>query len=309
MDMGVADFNAPILLAGCDLTRQEFAAIWTETLSLLPKFDAVDLQKISVSVCGVVNPLTYLDCIPYHSSGHAIHLSEPRETLYARPSISRMRAKLRRLTKKLKEGGTTEFITAPTGQRGEHVIGSLFDLKRLQYLRTTGNDFFAMPGIADFYREMTGAGRIGRISHLSALTCGSNVASAHLGFIGRGQFHWVLPAFDMEYRRFAVGHMLLHHLIEHSFDGGYTTFDLGEGDHYYKSAWATHELPLCSYERAMTPSGLLFLQMRRIRRRIGGARFSEWYWKGRARLSSMLGVASIAGESPAKRASLGEAAL
>jgi CelD/BcsL family acetyltransferase involved in cellulose biosynthesis len=262
------------------------------------------LQKISANVEGIANPLTYLECAPYPSSGYSIALGTRRETLYARPSISRMRAKLRRLRKKLGECGPVDFTTAPD----ENVARCLFALKRQKYLRTTGTDFFDVPGVADFYREMAAPGRIGRISHLCALSCGSEIVSAHLGFVGRGKFHWVLPAFDMQYRRFAVGHMLLHHLIDRCFDDGYAAFDLGEGDHYYKAAWATHRLALCSFERALTPTGHVFLQMRRVRRMIGAARLRDLYAKGRARLSATLGLAY----SPAmsnEPAGIGEAAI
>ena len=46
MDAGVVDLNAPILVAGQDLSRGEFLDVWGRILSLLPAIDVVDLQKM-----------------------------------------------------------------------------------------------------------------------------------------------------------------------------------------------------------------------------------------------------------------------
>jgi CelD/BcsL family acetyltransferase involved in cellulose biosynthesis len=107
--------------------------------------------------------------------------------------------------------------------------------------------------------------------------------SAHLGFIGGGRFHYVVPAYDTEYRRFEVGHMLLQHLIDQSFANGLTTFDLGVGDFPYKARWATHHLALYNYERALSLAGWLYLQMRRARRLAGSTGIGNWIRTVRAR--------------------------
>jgi CelD/BcsL family acetyltransferase involved in cellulose biosynthesis len=268
MDGGVADFNAPILAAGCDLTRGEFLAIWAEIQSLLPAIDLIDLKKIASEVCGARNPLTYLDCRPYESSGYAVDMALRREQVASGP-VWRMRKKLARQHQRLSRLGPTEFVTRPSGSQLPALVDRLMELKREQYLRTSGRDFFATPGIHDFYSRMLAPEQLGRISDLSALTCGDEVVSAHLGFTGRGRFYYVLPAFDTRYRSLAVGILLLDHLIERCAAEAYTTFDLGEGDFSYKTKWATHRLPLLACEQAVTPIGAVFAQLRRVRRLAG----------------------------------------
>ena len=159
-------------------------------------------------------------------------------------------------------------------------MDALVELKRKQYMRTTGRDFFAMPGVYDFYRAMVAPDRLGRISHLSALTCGGKVLAAHLGFIGRGRFYYVLPAFDIEYRSFAAGFLLLDQLVEGS-KADFSAFDLGEGDFSYKEKWATHQLPLWSCEQAMSTAGMLYRPLRRVRQFVDGGSLSDLYGKNR----------------------------
>jgi len=276
MDAGVADYNAPILAPSFEPTRQEFDGLWSQVLSMLPRCDAIDLQKISSDVGGARNPLTYLDCVPYPSSGHSVALGALCTEVNARSSVQTLRKNLRRHFRALSRAGETHFVVNPDVAETAHVLERLFELKRRTYLRTTGRDFLAMPGVTDFYRQMAAPDRIGRVSHLSALTCGGNVVSAHLGFVGGGRFHYVLPAYDGEYQRFKPGHLLLQHLIDHCFERQFSTFDLGLGDFSYKVTWATHRLPLYAHERPVTLAGRLYLQLRRARRFVGATGLREW---------------------------------
>jgi hypothetical protein len=127
--------------------------------------------------------------------------------------------------------------------------------------------------------------RLGRISDVSALVCGGKIVSTHLGFIGRGRFYYVLPAFDTEYRSLAVGILLLDRLVERCSAERYAVFDLGEGDFSYKTKWATHRLPLLACEQAVTPVGALFGGLRRVRNLVGIEQLYGLCANGRAGLT------------------------
>jgi len=265
MDAGVVDLNAPILVAGRDLTRGEFLDVWSRMLSLLPAIDVLELQKMPATVGAAHNPLTYLACRPYRFSGNTVDLGQWRDVV-ARPSTVRVHRKLRRHLRRLSEVQPTAFLMNPSGAQWHEVMDRLTEVKRKQYLRTTARDFFAAPGVLDFYREIAAPERLGRISHLSALTSGRNIVAAHLGFIGRDRFYYVLPGFDTEYRSFAVGLILLERLMEQCVEQNYQTFDLGEGDYSYKETWTTHRAPLWSYEHGLTAVGRVYDRLRRARR-------------------------------------------
>lgn len=277
MDAGVADYNAPILASSHELTRQEFDGLWAAVLSSLPRFDAVDLEKIAGDVMGARNPLTYLDCTPYASSGHSIRLDALAGEVNARPSVKRLRQNLRRHHRALSRTGAVSFVVNPDAAEADHVFDRLIELKRRKYMRTLGRDFLAAPGIAPFYREMARPARVGAIGHLSALTWNGEVVSGHLGFRGRGRLYYSLPAYDTQFARFKAGHLLLQHLIDQAVECHLDTFDLGVGDFSYKEKWATHRLPLYRYERAVTAAGRLYLEMRRARRFVGSTAVRKWF--------------------------------
>jgi CelD/BcsL family acetyltransferase involved in cellulose biosynthesis len=277
MDCGVADYNAPIVAADHTLSRQEFHDVWAKVLALLPGFDVIDLKKIASDVVGAVNPLTYLDCTPFGESGHGIVLTRLRDQTDTRRSVVRLRRKLQSQAKGLSRIGELRFIVNPAATEAARVTERLLELKRRKYQRTSTPDFLTAPGVERFYREMMRPGRLGTISHLSALTVGDTVASAHLGFIGRGRFYYIFPAYDTAFGRHRVGHLLLEHLIDQSVAQDFDTFDLGVGDASYKNKWATHHLALHSHERAATAAGRVYLQMRRVGRLVSASAIRTWF--------------------------------
>jgi CelD/BcsL family acetyltransferase involved in cellulose biosynthesis len=267
MDAGVSDLNAPVVTRERQLTAEEFAMVWQEVIAQLPPIDAIDLHKMPDDLNGVRNPLTYLAGDSRNGHGYLLVLSNLAE-VHERGSVLRLHKKLRRQLRQLSRRGEIHFASNPPGEALHRVVDGLFSLKRMQYLRTWGRDFLAMPGIEKFYRDMAGPGRLGLISDLSALTVGDDLVSAHLGFAWRKRFYYVMPAYNTRYRTQSPGSQLLDHLMRRFRDDGYDLFDLGEGAHAYKGLWATHRIPLRSYQRALTLAGTLFLQANRIRRQL-----------------------------------------
>jgi CelD/BcsL family acetyltransferase involved in cellulose biosynthesis len=267
MDAGVSDLNAPIMARDRRLTETEFAAVWRKIRSLLPPVDVIDLPKMPDHLAGQRNPMTWLPCASGHVYGHAVQLSHLPD-IHERAPVVRMRKKLRRQFQRLGELAPARFVSNPAPEDLSRLVDGLFDLKRMQYLRTRGRDFLEGPGIRQFYRSMARPERLGRISDLSALMCGDEIASAHLGFIGRDRFYYVMPAYDIRYRALAPGHQLLDHLLSHCRDAGYAVFDLGEGEHRYKEKFMTHQVRLRTYQHAVTVAGMIYLQANRIRRRL-----------------------------------------
>jgi CelD/BcsL family acetyltransferase involved in cellulose biosynthesis len=277
MDCGVADYNAPVVCARRKLTRQEFDVIWAEILALLPSFDVVDLKKIASDIAGVFNPMTYLDCSQHRESGHLLQwVQSAQADGCSRPSPD-LKRRLGSKLRKLNEVGDVEFIVNPAGGMAEEFIERLFELKRQKYRQTNTADFLSAPGVADFYRQIANSQQFAKIGHLSALLIDDTVVSAHLGFIGRGRFYYIFPAYDAAYARYRPGHLLLNYLVEQTTEQGLETFDLGVGDEAYKISWATERITLYDHERAITTAGQLYLQMRRVRRFVKSGGVRTWF--------------------------------
>jgi len=272
LDAGVADYNAPGLAPHAVFSRDLFTLLWAKILSLLPFFDAADLRKIPQHVLGLSNPLLYLNCTPHSESGHSTLISSLHTDTDARGSVKRLRKDLHRNCKRLMEIGTLDFVTNPSEKQLSFITERLIELKRKRYTRMSGSDFLALPGTADFYREMMSSRRLGQISQLSALTINGEVASAHLGFLSCDRFYYVFPAFDSKFAKFRVGHMLLQKLIDDASQKNLTTFDLGIGNLAYKRTWASQPLALFNHEQAFTAVGNAYLLARRLKHLLSSLR-------------------------------------
>jgi CelD/BcsL family acetyltransferase involved in cellulose biosynthesis len=277
MDCGVADYNAPVVCARRKVTRQEFDAIWAEILALLPSFDVVDLKKIASDIAGVFNPLTYLDCSQHPDSGHLLQFVRSAQADGGSTPSAGLRRKLGHELRKLGEAGDVEFIVNPAGAMADEFIERLFELKRRKYRQTNTADFLGVPGVADFYRQIASSQQLAKIGHLSALLIDDAIVSAHLGFVGRGRFYYIFPAYDATYARYRPGHQLLNYLVDQTTQKGFETFDLGVGDEAYKISWATERIALYDHERAVTTAGQLYLQMRRVRRFVKSGGVRTWF--------------------------------
>ncbi|MDQ2804534.1 MAG: GNAT family N-acetyltransferase [Pseudomonadota bacterium] len=64
------------------------------------------------------------------------------------------------------------------------------------------------------------AAETGRL-HLCWLQCGDEIIAAHLGFIHREILYWYLPAYAMEWAKFALGRLMLLKLIGWAIDHGW----------------------------------------------------------------------------------------
>jgi CelD/BcsL family acetyltransferase involved in cellulose biosynthesis len=277
MDCGVADYNAPVVSARRKLTRQEFDAVWTEILALLPSFDVVDLKKIANDISGAFNPLTYLDCSRHRESGHLLQFVRSAQADgCGRPSPD-LKRRLSSKLRKFNEVGDVKFIVNPAGAMADELIERLFELKQQKYRQTNTADFLRGPGVADFYRQIATPQQLEKIGHLSALLIDDTIVSAHLGFIGQGRFYYILPAYDAAYARYRPGHLLLNYLVDQTTQQGFETFDLGLGDEAYKISWETERITLYDHQRAVTTAGRLYLQMRRVRRFVKSGAVRTWF--------------------------------
>jgi CelD/BcsL family acetyltransferase involved in cellulose biosynthesis len=119
-------------------------------------------------------------------------------------------------------------------------------------------DMFAMPGQADFYREL--ARTSGGLAHIARLDVGDVMAAANFGLVFRGHYYHVLASYaEGEVARFGPGGVHLQHLFRYAMERGCNVFDFTIGDEAYKREWSEEELKLYDVRRAASPLGFALL--------------------------------------------------
>lgn len=281
MDGGVADYNAPLLRRGWDGPADGFGRLWAAILKALPRFDAVELRKVSARAGAVANPLASLPGLGVIGGSRSVATGESWAGYLAEPSRHRYHGVTRRKLRALERLGAVTFETITEAGAADPVRAFLFAHKSRQYLRTTGADPFELPGYREFFTGVSQPPYLGQIGHLSCIRCDGELIAAHLGYAGDGRFYQIMPVYDAE--RFAAispGRIHLEQMLEGCFADSTASFEFGEGVEAYKDVWATEAEPLYLLASARTVQGHAALWLnswrrRRIERRAAGAPTSK----------------------------------
>jgi CelD/BcsL family acetyltransferase involved in cellulose biosynthesis len=76
-DLGVSDFNAPILGRAAPATAVDATRLWRTVMAALPSVDLVDFRKMPLTVAGRANPLALLDGLATSPmTGHLIDIAD-----------------------------------------------------------------------------------------------------------------------------------------------------------------------------------------------------------------------------------------
>lgn len=265
----VTDYNAPLIDPGlaAELVGGGMPALWDAILGLLPRVDLIWLRRMPESVEGTANPMITL-------TGAAVR--EPASAARLPPTMAEFRrthrldwADTRRRRRRLAEQGRVAFAIASGVDAQQRVLRALAPLKSRHWLRMGSPDWFARPGYLAFYQTLTATGLAEGEIHLSQLSLDDRVVAAHWGLVWRGRFYHLVTAYAEEWGRYAVGRLLIEHLVEWCIErGDIRIFDFTAGEEPYKREWTDHSFALYELIAARSMHGAAYLALMRLRDRL-----------------------------------------
>lgn len=179
------------------------------------------------------------DCAPYIPMGGAWEAH--KKTIKAK-FLADTRRRYKRLQEKEGEARVLDGSGSPElTQRLLEVLGSLHIERRAQ---TEGSSLFQHESYKGFFASMARWADAKGYLRLHGLECGGKIIAAHLGFLYKGVFNYYLPGFDMEYKPYGAGRLLLNDLIEMSAGRGVDVFDFMLGEEPYKFDWQPRRMSL-----------------------------------------------------------------
>jgi CelD/BcsL family acetyltransferase involved in cellulose biosynthesis len=187
-------------------------------------------------------------------------------------SLRKFRKKLKsdtlRQERRLSELGKLSFkIINRNDDNLESVITAFIEQKKRQYLSSSINGVLFKPGYFEFYMNIS---QLDSASHISALSLNNKVIAAHIGYLYRNTFYYLMPSYDIEFEKYSPGRVLMYRLVHECFSNQVDVFDFGRGSEQYKYEWTDKEESLFSF---VSPSllGVLFTRAWQIRQRIRGS--------------------------------------
>jgi CelD/BcsL family acetyltransferase involved in cellulose biosynthesis len=147
----------------------------------------------------------------------------------------------RRIRRLVESEGLLEYRSPSSSSEVRHFFNTLVE-QHLCRRRDMKNDYslFEDSRLVDFYADLAQQLHQSGTLDLTAMCLGPKFLAIHFGARYSGIYYYLFPTFDAEYSKFAVGRILLHHLLRQSFDNHMQEFDMLYGDEAYKFEYTSH---------------------------------------------------------------------
>ena len=244
-DLGVTDYNAPILGPAAPKTPDAARALWASIVKALPSADLIHLRKMPSSVRGQPNPMALLRGVhPSHSPGFSVSIPEDWDA-YLRSLVKKFRKELGRSLRLFEKEGDAAFRRIETVDEGARVLQAMnaqqrARLEEMGYRYTLDEDDYHA-----FYAGLVSTGLEDGATILTTLTSGEQIVAALLGVTDGTNFTMVrLSHAGGDWMKIGPGRLVIERTMHALHARGCRHFDFSIGDYPYKSGFGVEPSPL-----------------------------------------------------------------
>lgn len=265
-----SDYNAPITdrIFASTVDSSDVVRLWKIILRLLPKVDLVWLRRQPQMVDGLPNPLAALPTLSHADDAYAATLPKTYEA-FAQSRSKQFFDQNRRKWRKLDKAGSVQ-IDIPDDPSAKAEIVRFLVKHKAQWQQATGRQStLACSEHAAFFEHLTRSDLdIGSI-HVTGLRFQGELVAGLWGIIFRGEFLFLLTAYDERWSHYSVGRLVMDKVIQTCISrGDLSVFDLTIGDEPYKASWSDRTTPLFEYKLPRTPRGWMYYTFLTVRERL-----------------------------------------
>lgn len=244
-DLGVTDYNAPILGPAAPVSADAAQDLWADTSKVLPPADLIQLRKMPASIQGHVNPLALLrGAHPSHSPGFSVTLPGDWEE-YLRSLTKKFRKELGRSFRLLEREGNAAFRRVETVDEALAILDVMTEQQRAR-LEEMGTAFaLGEDDYQAFYAALARSGLKNGTTILTTLTCNGEIVAALLGVTnGRSLAMVRLSNAGGDWMKVGPGRLIIERTMHALHGAGCRHFDFSIGDYPYKSGFGAASSPL-----------------------------------------------------------------
>ncbi|HLI98188.1 MAG TPA: GNAT family N-acetyltransferase, partial [Bradyrhizobium sp.] len=269
-DLGVSDYNAPLLASVTPNDSASMRAIGEAILSALQNLpdrpDLIRLKKMPAEIGGRPNPLIACGTAGYSSlNGNLIATGDDFE-LY-RASIKKMQ--LSRCWRVFTRQPGTTFRIAATVDDALHLMAAM-DAQQRKRMKKLGHRFeLDEPRHAKFYRDVVGRGLLDGYVVVSALLCNDEIVAATMG-LRQGSHYSLLRTSNAggQWSNCSPGLLCVERTMAALHQCGVRHFDLSIGNYDYKRRFGARRLPLMDVSVAFSWRGVPYALRDRAAQRL-----------------------------------------
>ncbi len=244
-DLGVTDYNAPILGPAAPDSAAEAAVLWRQIRRALPKADVIHLRKMPVALKGRPNPLALLSGThPSSCSGFSVTIPDDWED-YLRSLAKKFRKELGRSLRLFETAGDTRFLRIENAGDAARVL-EVMSAQQRNRLEEKGYECpLDDESYNAFYARLAAGGIEAGTVVLTALMSGDEPVAALLGVTDGASFAMVrLSHAGGNWQRIGLGRLIIERTMHALHGDGCRHFDFTIGDYPYKSGFGVEPSPL-----------------------------------------------------------------
>jgi len=269
-DLGVCDFNGPVLARRFNPSADEMTAIWADVRRVLPEGDVVCLTKMPSVIGTAPNPLLLL------KASHRIKLSNYKTPLGPRWTAERLpdklRADLASRRRKLDKRGKVAFRTAQTEQEADTFFVAMVEQRAARFAATGRPNILDCPSHRAFYRALLTPGKETSAAVIQALTVNGKIIATGYGLVSDQGFAMIFPTFLAEgWRNYSPGMMLFVESMTWAAGRAIAFYDFTIGGEEFKMTLGAVEFPLFEHLEPLTLRGRPAVFGERLRRRLSNS--------------------------------------
>jgi CelD/BcsL family acetyltransferase involved in cellulose biosynthesis len=244
-DLGVTDYNAPILGQAAPSLREGAALLWQQIRKALPESDLIHFRKMPVSLKGRPNPLALLPGThPSTCPGFSIAIPDDWE-LYLRSLAKKFRKELGRSLRLFETAGDTRFCRIENVEQAERVLRVMREQQRNRLEEKGYECALDEESYNRFYASLVAGGLKDGAVVLTALMAGDEPVAALLGTTDGSSFAMVrLSHAGGDWLRIGLGRLIIERTMHELHGQGCRHFDFTIGDYPYKLGFGVEPSPL-----------------------------------------------------------------
>ncbi|MBX9930357.1 MAG: GNAT family N-acetyltransferase [Methylobacterium sp.] len=243
-DLGLIDYNAPILGPAAPQDRTGAASLWQALRRALPSADVIELRKMPATIGGQPNPFALLDALPCALSGNVVHTGDDWES-YHRTLRKTVRKELERSWRVFTRHPEATFKPVSDPAERRRVLAAIEEQQPLRMQATGKSYVLDAPSAANFYRNLVDAPEDDQTVTLTALMAGDEVVAALLGLRDAQDYIMVrISNAEGEWSNASPGKLIIDRSMAYLHERGYRAFDFSIGDYDYKRRFGVEPTPL-----------------------------------------------------------------
>lgn len=243
-DLGLVDYNAPILGPAAPRTQASATRMWRALLKALPPADLIDFRKMPAEIGGQPNPFALLGALTCALNGNVVRTGDDWD-VYHHGLKRTVRKELERSWRVFTRHDGAAFRTVTDLEERRRVLAAI-EVQQPLRMQATGKSYVLdAPSAQAFYQNLVDVPADKGPVILTALTVGDVVVAALLGLQDRAEYIMVrISNMEGEWTNASPGRIIIDKSMESLHGQGYRHFDFSIGNYDYKRRFGVEPIAL-----------------------------------------------------------------